>query len=140
LTKLLDTSTCIAVTQGRSQRILDRFENELVRGETFVLSALVLHELWFGVEGSPRPAFHTARLNELLGRDLEVHAFDDDAARAAARIRAELRREGTMIGTIDILIAGHAMSQDWTLVTGDLKDFRRVPGLRVENWAEPQSE
>ena len=67
---------------------------------------------------------------------LDVIPFDDRAAMEYGKIRAHLERQGTPIGPLDMLIAGHARAEDLILVTNNVKEFNRVPGLKVENWVE----
>lgn len=140
MTKLLDSDTCIAIARGDSPLVASKFVTEIRQDEALVLSTLVVHELWFGVYASPRPDVHRAKLERFLSYRLEVEPFDSAAAHEAGRIRAELRRQGRTIGGMDILIAGHALSRGWTLVTANTREFSRVKGLQIENWAAPQSE
>ena len=66
---------------------------------------------------------------------MKVLSFDEEAALVGARIRAHLERRGTPIGDLDSLIAAHALARDLILVTNNLREFERVPGLQAENWA-----
>jgi len=95
-------------------------------------SIIVAAELRFGAErrGSERL---TARVDELL-RLVPVHPLKEDADGHYGRLRADLERQGKPIGNNDMLIAAHALALDATLVTDNLREFERVPGLRVENW------
>lgn len=101
------------------------------------VSAIVASELRFGAakRGSPRL---TQLVEDMLER-IEVVAYGADASRAYARIRLDLARAGTPIGPADMFIAAHALARDMTLVTDNVREFQRVPGLRVENWLEPAS-
>jgi tRNA(fMet)-specific endonuclease VapC len=97
------------------------------------LPSVVLYELEYGAARSQAPADLKARLDALL-RILRVLPFAEAEARAAARIRASLEREGKPIGPIDVLVAATALEQHAVLVTHNAKEFRRVKGLRVEDW------
>ena len=140
MTKLLDSSICIDLIRGRAAAANQRFLEDRRAGEVLVLSSIVLLELWYGAYNSPRPELHAQRLRDFLGHGLPVSAFDARAAEEAGRIRAGMRAQGQMIGTLDILIAAQAIVGDMILVTGNLKDFRRIPALKLESWAGPQSE
>jgi tRNA(fMet)-specific endonuclease VapC len=99
------------------------------------ISVITKSELMYGVELSPRPQQDQAALDLYL-RHVQTLDFPDDAALHYARIRARLRQHGQMIGANDLLIAAHARSLDLTLVTNNEREFRRVHGLKIENWAE----
>ncbi len=97
------------------------------------LPSVVLYELAYGAARSQAPADLKARLDALL-RSLQVLPFGEAEARAAARIRTRLESEGKPIGPLDVLIAATALEQQAVLVTHNTKEFRRVKGLRVEDW------
>lgn len=127
---LLDTDFCIAVLRDRSPALKDRF---VQRAETLSISTITLTELLVGAAKSMWPDRWSAEVESLTER-LKVLPFDAGAAAHAADIRADLERRGQIIGTYDILIAGHARSRGMTVVTGNLREFGRVDGLRCENW------
>lgn len=95
------------------------------------LSAIVTHELYFGVFKSQRRERNLAIVD---GLRFEVIAFDHEDARHAGEIRAALSAQGTPIGAYDILIAGQARARELTLVTRNQREFQRVDGLQIENW------
>jgi len=97
------------------------------------LPSVVLYELEYGAARSQAPADLKARLDALL-RFLRVLPFGEAEARAAARIRARLEGEGKPIGPLDVLVAATALEQQAVLVTHNTREFRRVTGLRVEDW------
>jgi tRNA(fMet)-specific endonuclease VapC len=97
------------------------------------IPSVVLYELQYGALRSQAPVNLKARLDELL-RSMRVLPFGDAEARAAAHIRARLESEGKPIGPMDVLVAGTALEQQAVLVTHNTKEFRRVRGLRVEDW------
>jgi tRNA(fMet)-specific endonuclease VapC len=127
---LLDTNLCIRLLRDRPQGLRARFNAE---ADSLCLSTIVLTELLQGAEKSAAPVENRREVARLASR-LEVMAFDDAAAAHAAHIRAALERSGFPIGGYDLLIAGHARSQGLTVVTGNLREFRRVEGLLLEDW------
>ena len=131
---LLDTNLCIAVLRDRPVALRERFNLE---ADGLCTSTIVLSELLHGAAKSARPQHHRTQVERFVGR-MEVLAFDPPAAHHAAEIRAVLEREGQPIGGYDLLIAGHARSRGLVLVTGNLGEFRRVDGLRSEDWLAGQ--
>lgn len=131
---LLDTNLCIRVLRDRPQGLRERFNAE---ASSLSISSVVLYELLYGAAKSARPVENRRQVEAFAAR-LEVLDFDGDAAAHAGEIRAELEREGKPIGSYDVLIAGHARSRGLIVVTGNLAEFRRVEGLRCEDW-EPQN-
>ena len=134
MTYLLDTNACIAAINGRPASLRERLTKVMARGETVAASTITLFELWYGVANSPRVNANTERLAVFLA-PLETLPFDDEDARLAGMVRAELERAGTRIGAYDCLIAGQALRHGMMLVTANVREFERVPGLRWENWA-----
>ncbi|WP_070156671.1 type II toxin-antitoxin system tRNA(fMet)-specific endonuclease VapC [Sphingobium phenoxybenzoativorans] len=131
---MLDTNLCIRVLRDRPAGLRERFNSE---ADGLAISTVILTELLHGAAKSARPD-HNRREVERFASRLDVLPFDEDAAGHAADIRAALEREGKMIGGYDVLIAGHARSRGLVVVTGNLGEFRRVAGLRCEDWlAEP---
>ena len=128
---LLDTDICIYIINKRPKRVLDRFRRHSV-GDLGI-SSITASELAFGVAKSGS-AKNRAALEAFM-LPLEVAQYDLGAALIYGEIRAELERSGTTIGPLDTLIAAHALSLGTTLVTNNEKEFRRVAGLRCENWA-----
>ncbi len=112
--------------------MLRRFEDYEV-GEVGV-SSVTAAELRYGAEKSARPEQNLEALSRFL-LPLEVLAFGPEAAAPYGRVRAALERAGTPIGPLDTLIAAHALSLDVTLVTNNAREFSRVPGLEIEDWA-----
>jgi tRNA(fMet)-specific endonuclease VapC len=128
---LLDTSVCIPLIDGTDERLRDRLLSE--SPGSVLLSSVVRAELQFGARKSQRAAENLDRV-ERFCRAFESLPFDDAAAGAYGAIRAQLEREGRPIGSNDLLIAATALAAGLILVTRDLPEFRRVPGLRVEAW------
>ncbi len=127
---LLDTNTCIYIINRRPPQVFAHFEG-LRYGEVGV-SSITGAELAFGVakSGSAR---NRQALEKFLA-PLELLPFDADAMHAYGPLRAELQRRGQPIGALDMLIAAHALALGATLVTNNLDEFRRVPGLECDNW------
>lgn len=127
---LLDTNLCIRVLRDRPREVRERFNLE---ADSLCISTVVLMELLYGAAKSSRPEHNRSEVERFAAR-LDVLPFDDTAADHAADIRASLERRGQPIGGYDLLIAGHARSRGLTVVTGNLAEFRRVDGLRCEDW------
>jgi tRNA(fMet)-specific endonuclease VapC len=127
---VLDTNTCIYALklQGRVvERLRDHPPDDL--GVTIITVA----ELWFGAHKSARPAVARREMDGFL-EPFEVLPFDREAADAYARVRFELERTGRPIGERDLLIASIALARGLTVVTHNLSEFARVPGLKTEDW------
>ena len=129
---MLDTNLCIRVLRDRPAAVRERF-NEASEG--LCISTIVLTELLHGAAKSARPIENRRAVEDFAAR-LEVLPFDDGAADHAADIRADLEKRGATIGAYDLLIAGHARSRGLAVITGNLGEFRRVDGLRCEDWLE----
>jgi len=127
---LLDTNLCIRVIRERPPGLLPRFNAE---ADGLCISDVVLFELLYGAEVSARPA-ENRRVVERFTARLTTLPFDGAAAAHTADIRADLKRQGRSIGAYDVMIAGHARSRGLVVVTGNLKEFQRVDGLRSEDW------
>ena len=130
LTYMLDTNICIYVLKNYPPELREKF-NALA--EQLCISSITLGELHFGAEKSARRAENLAAIEHFAAR-LEVLAFADKAAAHYGQLRAELERAGTPCGVHDMQIGGHARSEGLILVTNNLREFTRMPGLRVENW------
>ena len=128
---MLDTNICIYMIKRRPQSVLDRFSAVPVGG--IGISSITLAELEYGAAKSAQPRKNREALEEFVS-PLDIATFDRDAAEAYGRIRANLERKGLPIGAMDMHIAAHALSLGANLVTNNEAEFRRVSGLRVENW------
>lgn len=127
---MLDTNLCIRVLRDRPQGLRERFNAEAA---SLCISMVTLAELLYGAEKSQRPV-ETRHEVERFAARLEVLPFDADAAAHYADIRADLERKGQIIGAYDMMIAGHARSRGLVVITGNLREFTRVEGLRSEDW------
>jgi tRNA(fMet)-specific endonuclease VapC len=134
-TYLLDTNACIALINGAEINVRRRFKRAVARESVILLSSIVSFELWYGVGKSQRKDSNTQRLETFLGGPLEWALFDEDDARAAGTVRAELEVVGRPVGAYDVLLAGQARRRGATLVTSNTKEFARVQGLKWEDWA-----
>ena len=127
---MLDTNLCIRVLRDRPAAVRQRFNDT---SEGLCISTVVLTELLHGAAKSARPVENRRAVEDFAAR-LEVLPYDEAAADHAADIRADLERRGEVIGAYDLLIAGHARSRGLTVVTDNVGEFRRVEGLRCEDW------
>lgn len=127
---LLDTNICIYVINHRPAAVLARFLAHEIDG--LGISAITASELYWGVCKSGSVRNQTA-LDRFLS-PLAVLDYDQAAARKYGELRAYLDKQGTPIGPLDQQIAAHALALGLTLVTNNLREFERVPGLVVENW------
>ena len=128
---LLDTNICIYIRQQRPPGVLARFQ-QLQHGEA-VLSVITYGELVYGAEKSQFREQASRQLAELAGL-LPVMALPPHAGQVYGAIRVALEATGDMIGNNDLWIAAHAKAADLILVTNNEREFRRVPGLKIENW------
>lgn len=128
--RLLDTNICIYIINKRPPQVAAHFEG-LVYGDVAV-SSITGAELAFGVAKSGSARNQDA-LEKFLA-PLEVLPFDAAAMYAYGTLRAQLQARGLPIGALDMLIAAHALALGATLVTNNLAEFARVPGLACENW------
>jgi tRNA(fMet)-specific endonuclease VapC len=131
----LDTNVVIILLKRQMSSVRDRFRAEQARKTPVAVSALVLHELWYGVSKSGQSGANEERIHEFLAGPVSILDFDHDDGREAGDIRAHLEKKGTPIGPYDILIAAQARRRDALLVTANEREFNRVPRLRTENWA-----
>jgi tRNA(fMet)-specific endonuclease VapC len=134
----LDTNIVIAAITKRSPAADSRLQSEFRRGTRVLVPAIVLFELRFGVANSARRIANERLLDAFLSAPIETPAFDTEDAAEAANIRAFLRRKGTLIGPYDILIAAQARRRSAAMITGNVREFRRVPGLLVQDWTAEQ--
>ena len=128
---MLDTDVCIGLIRDRPPSLLERVTAHAV-GDIGIY-VITLAELEYGVNRSSRPAKNRDAL-DLFVSPLDVAPFQRQATAAYGRLRAALERKGQSIGSMDLLIAAHAVSLDIRLITHNVREFRRVPGLRVEDW------
>lgn len=128
---LLDSNIIIAGIRGEPRALLNRLAG-LAPSRLF-LSSLVQAELLYGAEKARHGAQARAALSVFVD-GMAAAPFDDADAEAYGRIRAAMERKGASIGAMDMLIAAQAVARGLVLVTDNLREFRRVPGLHCENW------
>jgi tRNA(fMet)-specific endonuclease VapC len=128
---MLDTNICIYLIKQQPPAILERFLSHPV-GDIGI-SSITAAELAYGVSKSRHATKNRHALEQFLA-PLEVVAFDQVAAWTYGRVREQLEAKGIPIGSMDMLIAAHALSLGVRLVSNNLREFRRVPGLRLDNW------
>ena len=131
----LDTNVVIFAMNLRRPRIAERLEAELATRTRLIVPAIVRFELEYGCAKSATRERSREALEVFLSAGFEQPPFDLDDAREAGEIRAELEAQGTPIGGFDTLIAAQARRRGATLVTGNVREFARVPGLLVVDWA-----
>ena len=127
---ILDTNTLIYFFKGQG-RVAERLFREAPAD--IAIPAVVIYELQTGIEKSASPRKRTRQLNSLM-EAIKVLPFSTDEAKASARIRAQLEKKGTPIGPYDVMIAGTALAHQATLVSHNLAEFKRVKGLKTEDW------
>lgn len=127
---LLDTNICIYIINAKPADVLERFRQ--YRMEEVGLCSVVAAELAFGVAKSG--SLRNRQALEMFLAPLTILPFDQQASWVYGDLRADLQKRGTPIGSLDTLIAAHALSQQSTLVTNNTREFALVPGLRLENW------
>jgi tRNA(fMet)-specific endonuclease VapC len=130
---LLDTDTCIYLMNGRYPQIDRRLQQ--CAPDAIVLSSIVVSELRFGAANSAHPVRNHTTLDIFLSA-FEVLAYDNRAAGVYGEIRSLLRKGGHPIGSTDTFIAAHALANQLTLVTNNVREFSRIPQLKIENWTE----
>ena len=128
---LIDTNICIYIMNKRPVAVIKKFK-QFELGEIGI-STITVSELQYGVAKSIYREKNEVRLEEFLA-PLEILTYDQTAAKVYGEIRFQLEKRGQPIGPLDLLIAAHAMSQDLTLITNNDKEFRRIKGLKIENW------
>lgn len=134
MTYLLDTDTCIQLLRGAKATVAHAAEHPPV---DLAVSVITQYELLLGVEKCP-VAWQKKESGKvrLLINQLHALPFTSETAGHAAALRAALEASGQSIGPMDVLIAATALEHDLTIVTSNLTEFRRVPGLRCEAWSE----
>jgi tRNA(fMet)-specific endonuclease VapC len=128
---VLDANACIHLINGTSPGLIARFKAK--KPDDFRMSTVVRAELIFGARNSSRIAENLRLLDRFLAPFTSL-PFDDAGAEAYGQIRVELKRQGKPIGANDLLIAASALAHNLTLITHNVREFGRVPGLKYEDW------
>ena len=131
LTHLLDTNICVAIIRRRGAGALEHLQR--MKPGSVGVSIITVSELECGAAKSLHPQRNREALEQFL-LPLEILDYDAAAALHYGDIRSRLEKAGTPIGPLDTLIAAHARSLNAMLITNNLREFRRVPGLKVEDW------
>ena len=127
---MLDTNICIYTLKNHPPHLREVFNQH---ADQLCVSSVTLAELLYGAEKSTQTDHNLRNIEGFTAR-LEVLPFADKAAAHYGQIRAELEQTGAIIGPYDLMIAGHARSEGFVLVTNNTREFERVPALRLENW------
>ena len=128
---MLDTNICIYVIKHKPVTVFQKLQN--INPEDVCISSVTYAKLVHGVEKSAAVEKNRLALSMLLA-NMEILDFDVDAADCYGKIRAALEKKGTPIGPLDMMIAAHAQSLGYTVVTNNVKEFSRVSALKIENW------
>ena len=130
---LLDTNICIYLTKNQPARVKEKFLS--IDKKLIFISSITVAELEYGVEKSAYLKKNEEALREFLS-EITIINFDAPAAAHYGNIRASLEKQGTPIGSNDLLIAAIAKCADLTLITNNEREFGRVAGLKIENWVK----
>jgi tRNA(fMet)-specific endonuclease VapC len=129
---LLDTNICIYAIKKKPELVLKRISANLRNG--IYISSLTVAELEFGISNSKYPDRNRVALLEFLSI-FTILSFTEKDAIPYGLIKSRLRKNGTIIGPIDLLLAAQAISNDLVLVTNNVREFKRVEDLRIEDWS-----
>ena len=130
---LLDTNICIFVINKRTAHIIETIKKHSKKG--LYVSSLTIAELEFGIENSKHKEINRLALLKFLS-PFNVLYFDDEDAIHYGKLKAKLKKEGKMIGPIDMLLAAQALCKELTFVTNNVDEFKRIEGLRIEDWSK----
>ena len=130
---LLDTNICIYAIKKKPMFVLEKIKEKSKLG--IFISALTVAELEYGIENSTKIEENRISLLKYLSI-LNILPFDDKDAIPYGKLKTKLRKEGQIIGPIDMLLAAQALSKDLIFVTNNTKEFRRIENLKLENWVE----
>lgn len=129
---MLDTNICIYIIKKKYQNIVDKFNQ--VRNSEICISSITYSELMYGVEKSLYKERNLIALLKFLS-NIEILEYGENASINYGIIRAQLEKKGKVIGPLDMLIAGHALSLDATLVTNNTREFKRIENLKLVDWS-----
>lgn len=133
---MLDTCICSFIMREQPEAVLKRLEQTVLRRHRIVVSAITYAEMRFGCTGKKASPRHAKLIDAFCSRLDAVLAWDRAAVDATTEIRAVLAAAGTPIGSNDAAIAGHAIASGAILVTNNVREFERVPGLQYEDWVK----
>ncbi|MCD1588233.1 type II toxin-antitoxin system VapC family toxin [Halomonas sp. IOP_14] len=131
---MLDTCICSFIMREQAASVISRLATEVGQGNRIVVSTVTYAEMRYGQIGKKASAKHKSLVDEFVKRLDAVLPWDKQAVDATVEIMRVLAKAGTPIGSNDSAIAGHAMASTCTLVTNNVREFSRVPGLVYEDW------
>lgn len=130
---MLDTDTCIYIIKRKPVAVIDRFRQLQISQVS--VSSITLSELEYGVVKSSKPEQNHLALAQFLA-PIEILPYGDTATQHYGELRVYLEKHGTPIGSLDMLIAAHALSTGCILITNNIKEFERIPNLQINNWVK----
>ena len=130
---MLDTNTCIYIIKRKPPNVIERFKQTEI--SQIGISSITLSELFYGVSKSSKPEQNKIALMQFVA-PLEILSYDDEAAQYYGDLRTHLEKQGTPIGSLDMLIAAHALSIACILITNNEKEFIRIPNIKIDNWVK----
>lgn len=133
---MLDTNICSFIMRERPPAVLERLQQAVAHQNSIAISVITYYEMLLGAFGRNASPRHARLVEAFVARLSTILPWDRAAAEQAMRLRRDLSAKGTPIGGNDVMIAGHALAADCALVTNNIREFSRVVGLRVEDWAE----
>lgn len=128
---MLDTNICIYIIKKRPPTILQHFQT--ISSDQLCISVVTLAELQYGVDKSSAQEKNQIVVDDFVSRLLLLD-WDQKAVKQYGKIRSYLELKGTPIGLMDLMIASHCLSLNYTLITNNMKEFSRIPNLNLENW------
>lgn len=131
MSRLLDTNTCIYFLNEKSDKLIRRFQE--VTPADIKLPAVTVAELFYGAEKSQARKKNRQKVEAFI-RPFEIIPFDEQACRVYENIRSKVESLGTPIGPMDLLIASIGLAHDYVLITNNTKEFKRIKGLKIDNW------
>ncbi|HCR1907671.1 TPA: type II toxin-antitoxin system VapC family toxin [Enterobacter kobei] len=134
-TYMLDTNICSFIMREQPEAVLKRLEQAVLRNQRIVVSAITYSEMRFGATGPKTSPRHIELVDAFCARLDAILPWDRAAVDATTQIKVALRMDGTPIGPNDTAIAGHAIAAGTVRVTNNMREFERVPGLMLEDWA-----
>jgi tRNA(fMet)-specific endonuclease VapC len=135
---MLDTNICSFIMRERPPSVLDRLQQAVELQNSVAISVITYYEMLLGAIGRNASPRHATLIEAFVARLSVILPWDRAAAEEAMRIKRDLSAKGTPIGGNDAMIAGHALAADCVLVTNNIREFSRVAGLHVEDWATQQ--
>ena len=137
---MLDTCICSFIMREVPISVLKKLQSVVSKQHRVVISAITYQEMQFGLLGKKASPKHAVLVAEFLKRIDGVLPWDKKAVDATTEVRKQLMAKGTPIGNNDTAIAGHAIATGCVLVTNNTREFSRVDGLNLEDWAQPENE